>query len=352
MNKRMKYTLCFAGAGAIINGLLNYLKQLDESPNHPVDWSRVLKATFKGAGVAAPIGFVAGAYVDYQNDLEPRLNTDVLLGSIISELVLGNQDRNYLALCEKVDWLIRNIKNEFGTALSSEPFRFGSTEDGTALREKYDVDVLVSFKPDAFASISNMYGELESHVKQLTGQNGIIRVRRQTVSIGVFFDLRYGREGKVDLVPVKITEKEGNKTSGYLHKNRAGLFQNHSYQKTDTFLLNKAQLTKTQKKILVALKKWKNKEMVPLSSYLLKNLILDAYACNVKRIPYGITRKIIMVLSHIRDNIDSIHLTSIENSNNVLTNIPASNKLAIRNACVMLIDDFEYQWNLVLTYFK
>jgi hypothetical protein len=180
----------------------------------------------------------------------------------------------------------------------------------------------------------------------------MISVRKQKVSIGVFFDLGYGSEGKIDIVPIKITNRKGNKTSGYLHKNPSGIFSNHSYQKTDTYLLGKTRLSKTQKDILVGLKKWKKKEYVPISSHLLQNLIQDAYLENANKIPRGLTKKIVMVLSHILKYIDSIYLTSTENTNNVLTNIPDSDKSAIKNACKKIVEDYDYQPNSIVDYFS
>lgn len=351
MNKKTKYTIYASIAGGVINGVLNIINQNNEQSDVPIDWSRVLKATLKGAAVGGVGGFLVGAYVDHRNSLEKPINTDLELGGLIRQAQLRQNDRKYLALCEKADWLISKIKNEYTSALKGEPFRFGSTEEGTALKEKYDIDVSVSFKPDAFASTYDMYEILYEFIRKMEGKNGLLRVRKQTVSLGVYFDLGYGREGKVDIVPIKITNRRGNRTSGYVYKKSRDLFSTNSYQKTDAFLLSKERLSKPQKEILVALKNWKRKQDVPISSHLLQNLIRDAYAYNVNRIPYGLTSKIIMVLSHIKDNIDSIYLTSIENTNNVITNIPDSDKAIIRDACKKIIEDYNYQPNSIVDNF-
>lgn len=352
MNKKTKYTLYSAAVGGIGNGILNIINQNNEIPAHPIDWSRVLKASLKGGVVCGTGGFLVGAYVDYQNDLERPLNTDAMLGSLIKRMRLKEHDRKFIDLCGKADWIIQSIRREFGVALKGEPFRFGSTKEGTALREKYDIDISVSFKPDSFATIMDMYLILEEFLKKHIGRNGAVRVRRQNVSVGIYFDLGNGYEGKVDIVPIKITRRKGNKTSGYMHKNGVGLFSTPTYQKTDPILLSKDKLSNTQKSILIALKKWKAKEDVPISSHLLRNLIKDAYSCNVNRIPYGLTEKIIMVLTHIRDYIESICLASIENTNNIITDIPDADKTAIRNASKKVIDDFQYQPNSIVGYFE
>jgi hypothetical protein len=351
MNKKTKYTIYAGIAGGIINGVLNIVNQNNEQPDVPIDWSRVLKATLKGTAVCGAGGFLVGAYVDHRNSLEKPINTDLELGSLIKQVQLRQNDRKYLVLCEKADWLISQIKHTYTSDLKSEPFRFGSTEDGTALREKYDIDVSVSFKPDAFASTFDMYEILYEFLNEMVGRNGLLRVRKQMVSFGVYFDLGYGREGKVDIVPIKITKRRGNKTSGYVYKKSRNLFLTDTYQKTDPYLLSRERLSKTQKEILVALKNWKRKQDVPISSHLLQNLIRDAYVYNVNRIPFGLTNKIVMVLSHIKDNIDSIQLSSVENTNNIITNIPDSDKAIIRGACKKIIDDYNYQPNSIVDKF-
>lgn len=351
MNKKAKYAIYAGIAGGVVNGFLNILKQNGEDSNLPINWSSVLHSVFKGAAVGSTAGFLAGAYVDHQNSLEEPINTDIQLGSLVKQFQLPKDDKKYMALCEKADWLILQIKKEFDSDLKGEPFRFGSTLDGTALREKYDIDISVSFKPDVFSSTFDMYEILFDFLKNMEGENGLVKIRKQTVSIGVFFDLGYYRKGKIDIVPIKITKSRGNKTSGYVHKKSQSIFSTHSYQKTDTLVLSNERLSVTQKKILVALKKWKANQHVPISSHLLQNLIIDAYAYNVTRIPSGLTNKIIMVMTHMRDNIDTIYLTSIENTNNVITNIPDNDKAVIREACKKVIEDFEYQSNSIVDYF-
>lgn len=348
MKKSTKYLVRGTAAGAIGNGILNILKQQQENPDGPIDWARVARAAAKGGIVLGGIGFIMGSYADYQNSLKKPLNTDKILSDVINGMALTWYDKTFLALCAKADWLVRNIQLEFDSLLNGEPFRFGSTEDGTAIKGKTDIDVSVSFKPGSFRSVADMYERLESHVNKLSGKNGVTEIRRQRVSIGVFFDLPGGRTGKVDLVPNKITKSRGNKTSGYLHTNAKGLFATPGYKKTDTVLLSGDRLSDTQKAILTALKGWKEKMDVPISSHLLKNLILDAYNCNVHRIPRSLTK---MVLTHIRDHIEFIRLSSIENSNNILTDIAATEKSAIKGACDKVINDFEYQPNTILDYF-
>ena len=89
-----------------------------------------------------------------------------------------------------------------------------------------------------------------------------------------------------------------------------------------------------------------------LAHILLQYLIIDAYEYNSGCIPRRLTDKVIMVFTHIRDNIESLQLSSIENTNNILTNISNETKAIIKNACKRVIDDFDYQPNSIVHILK
>ena len=185
-------------------------------------------------------------------------------------------------------------------------------------------------------------------LKTLIGYYSIIEVRDQKKSIGVILNMG-GAEHRIDIVPYKITKKKGNRTAGYLYLNNKSIWAGKSsYTKTDIGALKSQKLTETQKKIIVILKHWKHKKNLPISSHLLENLVLDAYQYNYGFVPRRFTGKVIMVLKHIANNLDIAVIRSIENTNNIITNIPEANKTKIIDACKALIKDYEYQPNSIV----
>ena len=152
---------------------------------------------------------------------------------------------------------------------------------------------------------------------------------------------------KIDILPYQCSKKHKNDHSGYMCVNK-GMFEATSRAKTDVQLLSNIRLSETQKKILVILKDWKLKAEIPISSHLLQYLILEASKANRGYIPSRFAEKIIMVICFIEENLSSIRLHSVENTNNVLTNIPLSKKEEIIQACGNVIEDFQYQPNSVL----
>lgn len=84
----------------------------------------------------------------------------------------------------------------------------------------------------------------------------------------------------------------------------------------------------------------------------MENLVLDSYYYNRNNIPKSLTKKIMMVFYHIRGNFDRMVIRSIENTNNILTNLPIENKHLIISECNGIIEEYEYQPNSILDFFE
>lgn len=354
MSKAVKYGTNAAIVGGVGNAILNAIKQLNEMKTNPdlkFSWGNCLGAGVKGAVVCGAAGLVVGAIADDNNTNTKAIATVPILYSHINKIRLDKNDWEYQQLAKKADWLISKLKAEFGKELSIQPYRFGSTEMGTALRENADIDICLPLRAKFFSSTGDMFFIVQEYLESLIGVNGIVRIRNQKKSIGVFFKIG-GYEEKVDILPQRITAKRGNKHSGYLYVNNTGLFQKSSYTKTNPNLLKSVKLSQTQKDILILLKDWKIKESLPVSSHLLQNLILDAYDYNRNFIPRNFSKKVVMVLQHIGENISNAYIRSVENTNNVLTDISVEDKRIIADACKKVVDDYDYQPNSILDILK
>ena len=345
MNKKAKFTIWGALIFGVGNGIINVMKQ--RNSEEVFNWNKLLLAFGKGVVAGAVGGLVVGTFADYQNSLVIPIDTDSILLALASEIKLDSNENEYQILSQKANWLTNILKSELSYELKDIPHRFGSTENGTALKDKFDIDICLPLKSECFSSTEEMFYRVDKILRKYIGVNSLVAVRSQKKSIGVFF--RIGNDNyKIDILPNKITEKRGNKSSGYLYVNNQGLFQTPTYTKTDVFLLNNLRLSETQKKILLILKKWKTSKNIPLSSHLLQNLILDAYKVNYGIIPRKFTEKVVMVLEHIAVNISSVVLSSRENSNNILTNIPQQHKDEIESVCKKLIEEYHYQPNSIV----
>jgi hypothetical protein len=351
MNKKTK----FARNGALliggIAGLKNAVEQYQSSaPGEPFHWDRFFMAILKGGFWGGVGGFALGAICDYQNSLEAPINTDKYLLAFVRENVLRKDDPIYLQLNKKAELLANLLKRRFSDEVKAVPYKYGSSENGTGLKDHADIDLCMECYPGSFASLEVMYFSVKDFLKSLVGSHGIVRIREQRVSIGVYFFIRE-EEYKIDVTPKKLTYNSSKDTSGFLHLNKGGIFKGIGRTKTNVRLLKTIQLSEPQKKILLVLKKIKESNNLPLASSLLQLFVLYTYDAYRGSIPSTLTKKVLLVLQYIADNIESIVIRSPENTNNVLTDsLTSAQKSQIHSTCREIIEEYDYQANSILGY--
>lgn len=350
MNKATKYAINGALWLSFLNAILNAINQaneIEQNLGQEFSWKRLLIAAGKGAAVGGLGGFAIGSIADHQNDQVKPINTDLALLSLTTRTRLDKAHPVYVKLDDRAVQIANMLIKKYGDLIHSMP-RLGSTENGTALKEKFDIDLGINFKPHSFRSTEEMFFSILSFFERNIGNASITRIRDQKKSIGVFV-LVEGNEHKIDIVPCKLTE--GARGAGYLYVNDNTLFGKSSYTKTNIKVLRNIKLSPTQQKIAIALKKWKAKHDLPMSSHLLQNLILDAHAY-ARAIPKGLTAKVIMVLKHIASSMDVAVIRGDENTSNVITNIPRSDKDAIIAAARNTLEEYNYQPNSIVDIFS
>lgn len=358
-NTNMKQKIIKYGKnGALIFGLSNafinaihQINSIKENPEQKFDWSRLLKAAGKGALLGGVGGAFIGGLVDSNNSKKERLNTSAILSRVVSNIRLDKDNPTYKKMSAKANRIVNAIEINFKNKLGSPPLKIGSTEDGTSLSDSFDIDISVPFCSNSFNSTSEMYDKLYNFLDDNYSDKDLIKIRKQKKSIGILYHIK-GDDYKIDVVPYKLSKKTNNETTGYLFVNNNSLFKNDSYTKTDISSLKSIKLTPIQQKVLIAFKNWKKEYSIPLSSHLLKMFILDGYEFNKGHIPRDFTRKILMIVRYIKNNIVTKRIVSIENTNNVLTDFDDSDKLVIEKECSKILDDYDYQPNSIIKYFS
>jgi len=347
MNKQTKYAINGALIGGAAFGILDGAKQyneIQESSSKDFDWGRFLLAIGKGAVIGGAGGFLLGAWEDYENSKIRPVNTDLGLISFSDKIRLDENHPTYIQLKEKGQSIIFMLLTRYGSLIESTPM-LGSTVNGTALKSKFDIDYAINFRSNAFRNIQEMFDSLYDFFEDSVGKNGITGIRRQRKSIGVFVRID-GVKRKIDFAPCKLS-KGKRSGAGYLHVNDDSIFGRSSYTKTNVRELNKVKLSPTQRRIVLLLKNWKEKNDLPLSSHLLQNLVLDAYAFAPSK-PKGFTTQVLMVLRHMADNLHVAFIRGVENTNNVITAIPQSDKDIIAASAREVIQEYEYQPNSIM----
>lgn len=354
MSKSFKYGANGALIFGIGNTIINAFKQhqrINENPEVKFDWSELFEAGGKGAIVGGIGGAVIGGLMDLKNLSEEPLNTTAILNTVVASTRLDKNNPAYKQLSRKADFLITAIKSNFRNQLGGQILRIGSTEDNTALSTNFDIDISIPFKSGSFSSISVMFDELLRFIENEYRDTDLVKIRIQKKSIGLIYEIE-NEDYKIDVVPYKQTKGSRNKMAGYLIVNSDSIFGNDSYTKTDISCLKSLKLTPVQQKLAISFKNWKQKFSIPVSSHLLRLLILDAYSCNKGNIPRDYTMKILMIVHHIKNNIVNRRIVSTENTNNVLTDMNISDKKFIKKECEKIVTDYHYQPNTILSYFE
>lgn len=354
MSKTLKYARNAAIAGGLASLTFNLIKQLieiNENPDAKFDWEEFIISGGKGVLIGGSAGLVVGGIKDINNSFEQPLNTNYLLKSAISQMTLDKQNYHYKWLSEKALKVEKFINSNFKDKLCGTILRFGSTEENTALADDFDIDISVPFAPYSFPSTEVMFDDLCVFFKNNFNDSYLAEIRPQKKSFGLIYNFN-GHEFKIDIVPYKLSPKKGNNSSGYLFVNNNSFLKKDSYTKTDILSLKEIKLNPTQQKILVAIKIWKRNFDAPINSHLAKLLILDAYKVNQGAVPRDLTKKLLMIVDHIRNEINCKRIVSVENTNNILTDMKESKKEQIRKACEEVIEEYNYQPNSILEYFS
>lgn len=350
MKKRYKYALNGFWLFGIGNATLNAIRQLATmKEGDTFNWERFAIAFLKGGAFGGGGGFLIGARKDYINKKELPLNTAALLHEAALGIRMQKTDHQYVSLQKKAEWIKQVLYAEYAGKLKMDPFEFGSTEKNTALHEHFDIDICVMFKPRSFSSTQVAADDLYETFKRYEGIHGIENVRKQSKSIGLFFTIN-DTQRRIDLLPMKATYQDTKKGSGYIHV-RGDWFTAGSRMKTDVLMQNKIKISPVQEKLILLVKRWKTEIQLPLSSHLVTYLVLDVYDCNRGEMKGTLANKLIRLLKHIERYIESMRLTTFENSNNVLTDISQADKQHIRQACRKVLDDYEYQPNSLVKHF-
>ena len=352
MNRKAKYTIYGAIGGGLLNAFTNALNQMNkinEEPNKKFDWLELLKASGKGALIGGGGGFVVGAIVDEVNANTKAINTDAYLSSFAFAVQADKSSSLYKQSERKCEEIISFIKRVFKSELSDVPFQWSSNAKGTAIEGKSDFDIMVRFHRNSF-TIEEMYFTVLRAFEKKYNDNSLEEVIDQKKSIGLVFSLA-GEKVRIDVVPMRDIDFNPRNTASNLYVNNKGLFSKSTITKTDIPLQASVRITPTQKQIIVMLKKWKADNNVPISSYMIQLFVTKAYEKNKNNIPSKLTNKLLMVLEYIGDNIHSIRLVSPENTNNVVSDIPQSNKDTIRKKALEVVKEFEYHPNTIQSYF-
>ncbi|WP_133054545.1 hypothetical protein, partial [Niastella populi] len=143
MGKTTKYASKGLTTGALIKGIINVIEQrkrIQQTPGASLNWQELFVEAGIGALAGVVVGGTLGAIMDHDNSLEKPINTDYILNGMLHNMHLSPLNRDYLELRKKGEEIIQLFERKFSGLLKCKPMFTGSTEKGTALRKKFDID--------------------------------------------------------------------------------------------------------------------------------------------------------------------------------------------------------------------
>jgi hypothetical protein len=207
MRRKQKHIVYGSAIGFGVVALFDILKQWQEHIDKkiPFTWDsynglRTLKSGSIGASIGAGIGYLTYEYKIAEESKNP-FNSDEYLKRILSNESLKAKPH----ILQRVLDLRENVKQRlaisFQNRLAVPPEDTGSFPKGTAIASNYDLDIVLPFKRDSYATLESMYYDVHDVVDHAFSDRAIIT--KHTKAIGLtfeeesesfFFDIVPGRE--------------------------------------------------------------------------------------------------------------------------------------------------------------
>lgn len=212
----------------------------------------------------------------------------------------------------KRDEIKQFLNEQYGCKIY-EPFNSGSYKKHTAINTKFDLDLVVPFKHNAFSTLEKMFEDI---LEKLTEKyKDETTIKKQGVSVGLTFDEE--DEINIDVVPARETSQDSFPEHKDLNLHKT---QNDGYLKTNIHAqIEHIKAKENERKVIRLLKIWKACHQYKYKSFFIELLVIKAYK---ESSPQGnLWEQFKTVLNYIIDNIknDNFTLKDPGNSNNDLS---------------------------------
>lgn len=281
------------------------------------------------------------------------------LGCVLSSHKMANEKDLVDKHISKRNEVKEELEKEYGSKIYN-PFNSGSYAKHTAINIKFDFDLVVPFKRNSFSTLEEMYdsvyqlleGKYEDGIK-----NGVIKIRKQKVSIGLEFN-DSDDNINIDVVPGRELNQDQYATDSKLNLyvnspygiyERGNISIRTNIQAQIDNIKSKGERDSIRKNIRL-LKGWKvNNQKVP-KSFFLELITIKAF--DNKDIEGDTWEQLKLVLEYIRDNVKTVTLTDPGNSgNNVSDTLTETEKSNLSDDMKFMIERIEDNSENIKIYF-
>lgn len=280
-----------------------------------VNLKRTLEKTIMGATAGGIVGYLYYLY-NVSQESTHSFDPDGYLEKILREESLKNDPKVLSRMLQCRELLKIVLREMFNGKLASPPENAGSLYKRTAIRSRYDVDIILAFKKNAYYTLEQMYDDVYEKLRRRFGDNAT--VTEQTRSIGITFDFRDM------LIPIDIVP--GREINNYRIDKMLNLYvkpdwfwQRGSSHKTDVFQQQKITCNRPEaRKVIKLLKIYRNRYEPSLSSTVIEHCATDALSPQGYGIYSSVTENLLNCMDWLTRKLSQAVLRDPANSNNNL----------------------------------
>jgi hypothetical protein len=235
------------------------------------------------------------------------------------------------------------------------PINSGSFAKHTAINCKFDLDVVVPFKRNSFATLENMFDDVFEYLKEEYKSEAF--TRKQKVSIGIeFYPDDDGDSISLDIVPgreLKQDQYSDDKNLNLFVNSTYGLIEEKTHIQTNIQAqIDHIKAKENERKIIRLLKIWKISNNERYKSFFLELLVIKAF--DKEDISGNLWEKLKGVMTYTKDNVtkDSFSLKDPGNSgNDVIDTLNSTERQNLSNTMNTIIENIEANKEYLKIYF-
>lgn len=312
--------LIVGGATALVDILLQWMEHRDKGVEFTWDsynGMRTLKRSLVGTAVGGGLGY---AYYRYQISQEAKLpfNSDDYLKKILTEEHLKANPATFKSVVAYREKLKQWMVDKFGNKLVALPEDTGSFYKRTAINSNYDLDIVLPFRKNSYASLEEMYYDVYEKVGRAFGEKAT--VTKQTKAIGITFG-NNGNPIHFDIVPGREINNYAVEKDLNLYVKPDWIWQRGSSFKTNVGVQKSMTVNKPEARTVIKLlKAYRDRNTLPLPTSMVEQCVVAALSENNFGVYPSPTENLLNCMDFISKKMEQRSLIDIANSNNNLHN--------------------------------
>lgn len=276
---------------------------------------RTIRRSAIGGLCGAGIGY---AIYRYKINEEKKLpfNSDSYLKKVLAEEHLKADPAAFKTIAYYRERMKKWLAQEFNNKLAALPEDAGSFYKRTAIGSSYDLDIVLPFRRNSYASLEEMYYDIYRKISKSFSSKATIS--KQTKAIGVTFENNNGRI-HFDIVPGREINEYVSKKDLSLYVKPKFIWQNGSSFKTNINIQKNITLNKPKARATIKLlKAYRNRNSLSIPNLVIEQCVVDALSEENFGTYSSLTENLVNSMDFISQKMKRKTLIDAANTNNNL----------------------------------